>query len=87
MKKHPLFDEHMMPFIQNIEAKYTVDEVISWIKINVEMLKDAGDPIEKNDAILAYKKELQSLLSQSQTLKRFSVKEALRLLNIKWRYE
>lgn len=85
ISNHPLKNEEVIDYIKDIENKYTIEQVLAWLNITSELMNE-----EKNKttilAIKEYKKELNNMLSKSQTLRRVSVTESLKLLNIEWRH-
>ena len=92
-KQNAHYDGKKENFIQRAERKYTVDQMIAFCSINIDKYEDRQDlkgqkekDLHKIKKYGDYKRELNLLLSQSQTLKSFTVAESFRLLNIKWRY-
>ena len=89
IKNHPLIsEEELITIVRSNEEKFTVEEILSWINITLEFC-NADKILNKNliTSLNSYKQELNNMLAKSQTLRRTSVAQAYKLLNIEWKYK
>ena len=83
--KHPLVDEDDSLRIKELEENFTIEEMISWLRITIYVIPEGTDDEFINE-LNSYKQILNDMLGKSLSLKRVKVTEAYKLLNIEMEY-